>query len=196
LRIRGARLQGTPSEPVIRNPLSRPKETLTTIDLPPKHKLNNLEIQIPSYRTNDTTESVHSTDHPIKLNHDRTKSKEAMNSTLKVNQDLKPTQSFPVLAGSKRPLPSSYDDDNSRENRLSKIRKITAFLAKASQVKTISDMDILEMGFAAAILEKGDVEVNVPIPRSYEAAINDAVYGQQWRTAIQEELKALDINGT
>jgi hypothetical protein len=45
-------------------------------------------------------------------------------------------------------------------------------------------MDALEIGFAAAILEKGDVEVNVPIPRSYEVAINDAVYGEQWRTAI------------
>jgi hypothetical protein len=45
-------------------------------------------------------------------------------------------------------------------------------------------MDALEIGFATAILKKGDVKVNVPIPRSYEAAINDAVYGQQWRTAI------------
>jgi hypothetical protein len=50
------------------------------------------------------------------------------------------------------------------------------------------------MGFAAAILEKGDVEVNMPIPRSYKAAINNAVYSEQWRMAIQEELKALKIN--
>jgi hypothetical protein len=41
-------------------------------------------------------------------------------------------------------------------------------------------MDALEMGFAAATLENGDVEVNVPIPRSYEAAINDAVYGMAY----------------
>jgi hypothetical protein len=34
------------------------------------------------------------------------------------------------------------------------------------------------MGFATAILEKGDIEVNVPIPRSYEVAINNAVYSE------------------
>jgi hypothetical protein len=102
---------------------------------------------------------------------------------------------FPSLAGTKRPLTSSYDDENG-ETRSSKIRKISAFLAKASKVKTVSEMDALEMGFAAAILKNGDVEVNVPIPKSYEAAVNDAVYGEQWRTAIQEELKALEINGT
>jgi hypothetical protein len=39
-------------------------------------------------------------------------------------------------------------------------------------------MDVLEMGFAAAILEKGDVEVNVPIPRLYEVVINNAIYGE------------------
>jgi hypothetical protein len=126
-----------------------------------------------------------------------------MNSTPKVNQDLKPTlqpfearKFFPSLAGSKRPLTRSYDDDDSGENRLFKIQKIKAFLVKASKVKTVSDIDALEMGFAAAILEKGDVEVNVPIPRSYKVAINDVVYSEQWRTAIQEELKALKINGT
>jgi hypothetical protein len=169
--------------------------------LPPKHKLNNFEIRIPSHRTDDTTESIDRTD-PTEPNQARTKSKEAVDSTPKVNQDLKPKlqlfearKFFPSLAGTKRPLTSSYDDDSS-ETRLSKIRKIKAFLSKASKVKTVSDMDALEMGFAAAILENGDVEVNVPIPRSYEAAINDAVYGQQWRTAIQEELKALEINGT
>jgi hypothetical protein len=90
LRIKGARPQGTSSEPVVRNPLGRPKETLTTVELPPKHKLNNFEIRIPSHYTDDTTESVHRTD-PTESNHDRTKSKEGVNSTSKVNQDLKPT---------------------------------------------------------------------------------------------------------
>jgi hypothetical protein len=61
---------------------------------------------------------------------------------------------------------------------LSKIRKITAFLVKASKVKIVSNIDILEMGFAIAILEKGDIEVNIPIPRLYEVAINDAIYSE------------------
>jgi hypothetical protein len=110
LRIRGARLQGTYSEPVVRNPLGRPKETLTTVKLLLKHKLNNFEIRIPSHRTNDTTEQVYNTNHSTELNHDRTKSKEAINLTPKVNQDLKLTlqpfearKFFPLLARSKRP---------------------------------------------------------------------------------------------
>ena len=57
-------------------------------------------------------------------------------------------------------------------------------------------MDALEMGYAAAILKDGDVEVSVPIPKSYRAAINDPIYGPKWRAAIEEELKALGINGT
>jgi hypothetical protein len=85
---------------------------------------------------------------------------------------------FPLLARSKRPLTSLYNNDNSGENRLSKIRKITAFLVKASKVKTISNIDILEMGFAAAILEKGDVEVNIPIPRLYKVVINNTIYSE------------------
>jgi hypothetical protein len=34
------------------------------------------------------------------------------------------------------------------------------------------------MGFAIAILEKRDVEVNVPIPRLYKVAINNAIYSE------------------
>jgi hypothetical protein len=57
-------------------------------------------------------------------------------------------------------------------------------------------MDALELGYAAAILKDGDVEVNVPIPSSYRSAVNDPIYGPRWRTAIQEELEALGVNGT
>ena len=51
LRIRGAHPQGTPSDPTDRNPTGRPKEILTNVELPPKEKLNNFEICIPTYCT-------------------------------------------------------------------------------------------------------------------------------------------------
>ena len=34
------------------------------------------------------------------------------------------------------------------------------------------------MGFTIAILKKGDIKVNIPIPRLYEVVINNAIYGE------------------
>ena len=75
-------------------------------------------------------------------------------------------------------------------------KKIKAFLARVAKVKRISEIDVLEMGYTTAILKDSDVEVSVPIPRSYRAAINDLIYRQKWRVVIEEELKALRVNGT
>jgi hypothetical protein len=57
-------------------------------------------------------------------------------------------------------------------------------------------MDALEIGYAAAILRDGDIEVKVPIPKSYNGAGNDPIYGPKWRAAIKEKLKALDISSS
>ena len=173
LRIRGARPQGTPSDPVDRNPIGRPKETLTTVELPPKEKLNNFEIRIPTHRT----ESKLSGNEATKVNQDRTK-------------DSQPTQSTNNESASYK-RPASEEELTTRD-----FKKIRAFIARAAKIDNISELDAIEMGFAATILKEGDVEISVPIPTSYEAAINDKVYGQKWRTAIQEELKTLEINGT
>jgi hypothetical protein len=75
-------------------------------------------------------------------------------------------------------------------------KKIRAFIVKATKVDNISELDAIVIGFATTIVKEGDVEISVPIPTSYEVAINDKVYSQKWRTAIQEELKALEINST
>jgi hypothetical protein len=93
LQIRGAQLQGTLSNLVVRNPLSRLKETLTTVELLLKNKLNNFEIRIPSYyiddkQLNNAIELINCTD-LIKSNKDLTKLKEIANLTLKVNYNLK-----------------------------------------------------------------------------------------------------------
>ena len=50
------------------------------------------------------------------------------------------------------------------------------------------------MGFATIILKDGDIEINVPIPKSYRVVINNPVYRAKQRIAIKEELKALIIN--
>jgi len=48
LKFRGAHSQGTPNVLPNRNPVGRPKETLTKVNLPPRSHLNNFEIVIPS----------------------------------------------------------------------------------------------------------------------------------------------------
>ena len=186
LRIRGARPQGTPSDPIDRNPIGRPKETLKCVELPPKEKLNNFEIRIP-VKTNSTESKPGGNLHPT------------------VNQNLHPEQlqsvtlnesekgQIPTDQGLKRPASLSEEELNTRQTK-----KLKAFLAKIVKIKPtrVSEIDAIEMGYAAAILKEGDVEINVPIPKSYRAAINDPVYGPKWRTAIQEELKGLGVNGT
>jgi hypothetical protein len=65
-----------------------------------------------------------------------------------------------------------------------------------ARIKQVSEIDVLEMGYAMAILKDGDAEVSVPIPKSYQLAINDSIYGLKWHVAIKEELKALGVNST
>jgi hypothetical protein len=43
----------------------------------------------------------------------------------------------------------------------------------------VSEIDALEMGYAAVILKDSDVKIEVPIPKSYRIAVNDAVYRPQ-----------------
>jgi hypothetical protein len=76
------------------------------------------------------------------------------------------------------------------------LKKIKVFLVKVEKIKAISELDALEMGFAAIILKDRDVEINVPIPKLYRVVINNPVYRAKWRTAVKEELKALIINST
>lgn len=185
LRIRGARPQGTPSDPVNRVPVGRPKETLTNVELPPRDKLNNFEIQIPARPANtaDTVDTI-GADLVPEVSHDP--QRPASNESGK-----------PRVAMTTEPLKSKRRASLSEEELDSRItKKIKAFLARVAKVKRVSEMDALEMGYAAAILKDGDIEVSVPIPKSYRAAINDPIYGQKWRVAIEEELKALGVNGT
>ena len=73
----------------------------------------------------------------------------------------------------KRTASSSEEEFDTRATK-----KIKAFLARAvNKCSRISEIDALEIGFAATILKDRDIEVTIPIPRLYKAAINDPVYG-------------------
>jgi len=134
--------------------------------LPPEEKLNNFEIRILVKSTNpasstdraDTTGSTDSTE---------------ANSTPNASQD---PRNDPQQSTKRRASEEELD------TRI--LKKLRAFLARVAKVKRVSEMDALEMGYAAAILKDGDVEVSVPIPKSYRAAINDPVYGPKWRVVI------------
>jgi hypothetical protein len=54
----------------------------------------------------------------------------------------------------------------------------TAFLVKASKVKIVFNIDILEIRFTIAIFKKGDIKVNIPILRLYKVVINNAIYSK------------------
>jgi hypothetical protein len=65
-------------------------------------------------------------------------------------------------------------------------------IAKAMIAITDSlDKDDTELALIAA-----QFDLDIPIPRAYEEAVNDKTYGQQWEDAIQEELASLVANGT
>jgi hypothetical protein len=75
-------------------------------------------------------------------------------------------------------------------------KKIKAFLARIAKVKRVSEINILEIGYTAAILKDSNIEISIPIPKSYRAAINNPIYRQKEHIAIKEKLKALGINST
>ena len=50
-------------------------------------------------------------------------------------------------------------------------------MARVAKIKWVSEIDILEIGYIIAILKDRDIEVNIPIPKSYRSVINDPVYG-------------------
>jgi hypothetical protein len=78
------------------------------------------------------------------------------------------------------PLKSKRRASLSEEELDSRItKKIKAFLARVAKVKRVSEMDILEIGYAIVILKDSDIKVYVPIPRSYRAAINNPIYRQK-----------------
>jgi len=56
------------------------------------------------------------------------------------------------------------------------------------------DSDNCKTAFAVSTKDKKIIQI--PIPKSYSAAVADPIYGPEWRTAIQEEIASLQANST
>ena len=56
------------------------------------------------------------------------------------------------------------------------MKKIKVFLVKVVKIKQVSEIDILEIGYTIVILKDRDIEMNIPIPKSYRSVINNLVY--------------------
>ena len=56
------------------------------------------------------------------------------------------------------------------------MKKIKVFLVRVAKIKQVSEINILEIGYTIVILKDRNIEVNIPIPKSYRSVINNLVY--------------------
>ena len=85
------------------------------------------------------------------------------------------------------------DDEDPTEHRDKIIRAMMALLATENK-----DLETEEWGLSAHAQTgtKFTTKLVIPVPASYEEAINDPIWGKLWLKAIQNELNALVANGT
>jgi len=99
-----------------------------------------------------------------------------------------PTKSFDMTSFSKKRGRTDDDINNERQSKIPRsylagVYVDNALIAQATQENQ-------EYPFVNSITQR------VLIPVSYEAAINDPVFGHQWREAIEREIEAIEGNDT
>ena len=62
--------------------------------------------------------------------------------------------------------------------------------------KTIKHIKMMLAMKAMELEEEENTTGDIPIPKTYEEAVNDPVYGNDWLKAIQKEIEDLQANGT
>jgi hypothetical protein len=93
------------------------------------------------------------------------------------------------------------DEDTSYEEPDAKIpRSMIAMLANTIQAESyqhkLPEVQVFYALKAQLEEEKKTKHVEIPTPRTYAEAIEDPVWGEIWKEAIQTELRALAANGT
>jgi hypothetical protein len=133
------------------NLVKRLKETVKIVKLLLKEKLNNFKIYILARLVSSIDKLVAVKDY---LNYNRTKyNLEPLQTTC---NNLKNCLEY------KRKLSSIKEESNLRATK-----KLKAFLAKLTKVQTVTKIDALKIGFAIVVLKEGDIEVIVPLLKTY-----------------------------
>jgi hypothetical protein len=82
-----------------------------------------------------------------------------------------------------------YDNDGVEAEHHKKVKAIVAMLAWFDEEEELDEAE------EAAMISQA-MKQNIPIPKSYNEAINDPIYAKQWKEAIQYEIGQLLTNNT
>ena len=89
---------------------------------------------------------------------------------------------------------SKQKQDNDKNEHCDKI--LRAFAALIAEELDADDYNNIEEALAAFTNGPATSKINIPTPTTYKQAVEDPVWGELWREAIQAELNALQANGT
>jgi hypothetical protein len=82
-----------------------------------------------------------------------------------------------------------YDNDGAEAEHHKKVKAMVAMLAWFDEEEELDEAE------EAAMISQA-MKQNIPIPKSYNEAINDPIYAKQWKEAIQYEIGQLLTNNT
>ena len=71
----------------------------------------------------------------------------------------------------KKPTSPDIEEFNTRV-----LKKIKAFLRRIAKIQNLTQIDILKLGFTTIILRDSNINITVPISKSYYTVINNLVY--------------------
>ena len=187
LRLRNGHQQGTTTNLPDRHAQQLPSTLLPKVNLPPAHQLNNFEIVIPSAPSVVDKATLPDVPDATPVEQDTEQSLPSEDATQPMDEDPITTEPVPEPAGryQLRKRKADVSDEDDTQGRQSKMMR--AMIADACY--------FTQHEIESAFLANPSV-VDIPIPRTYNQAINDPEHGSGWRIAIQEELVSLAQNGT
>ena len=210
--------QGTVNELPIRRPRGRPSGvtiasgiTMPNVQVLPEteqeHQKSALERQVNSSHVPDDSTNISPPEpkrgrgRPKKMTEievdkpDTTDDMEDVEIELPLNLEPEPDTSnqhmvvveVPPVTG-KRYHDDDSDGDDDRRNQRRKINAYIATMMGFNDESAFSIEELEEIHHPPRIL--------VPEPTSYREAMNDPVYGEEWRRAVDKELESLTMNET